>query len=236
MNRKFSTIILGAGLAEIESTSKTANSRANLIELNITNQKSAGSTVLVIKKSLTENLKKIMNIDGVTIIEVERNKGALASAAIAASVLNDENSVLILPLESLVDPNIIKEFVEKMINEEMVSGCIVFKSSNSNFSYVRNGPKNEILEIAEKRIIGNLATTGIFYFSSKEKFLEACSWSFTNNVMIDNQFYLAPILNYFILKKNKIGYLEILEDQYFRFSNASETQQTIERMANHEQL
>jgi hypothetical protein len=236
MNRTFYTIILGAGLSEIESDSTMISSRANLIKLNISNQRSAGSTVLVINKSLTENFKKIIDIDGVKILEVERNKGALASAAIAASVLNETDSILILPLESLVDPNIINNFVNKMTSDGMVSGCIVFKSNNSNFSYVRNGPQNEILEIAEKRIIGNLATTGIFYFSSKEKFLEACSWSFTNNVMVNNQFYLAPILNYFILKKDKIGYLEILEDQYFRFSNASETQQTIERMENHEQL
>lgn len=236
MNTTLSTIILGAGLSDIKSDSSIVNSRANLIKLNITNQRSVGSTVLVIKKSLSENLKKIINIDGIKILEVERNKGALASAAIAASVLNETDSILILPLESLVDPNIINIFINKMKNNAMVSGCIVFKSNNSNFSYVRNGPKSEILEIAEKRIIGNLATTGIFYFSSKAKFLEACSWSFTNNVMINNQFYLAPILNYFILKKDKIGYIEILEDQYFRFSNASETQQTIKRLENHEQL
>lgn len=234
MNRMYSTIILGAGLTEFELEPSISEIRSNLIRMNILNHLSINKTILVLNTFLNQEYTKIVINENVKIIEVGYNKGALASAAIAASSLSDEDPILIVPMESFVDSHIIKDFMDKMHMEEMTSGCIVFKSKKSKFSYVRKGPGNEIVEIAEKRIIGDLATTGIFYFSSKRKFLEACSWTFTNNVTTNDKFYLAPSLNFFILTKDRIGYLEISEDQYFRFSDILETKETIKRLGKNE--
>ena len=229
-----STVILGAGLVNTETNLIQINECEKLYKKTITALEAPAETILVINQNFFSIFNKFCNENGTLIYQVRNSPkgggGALASAALGVSQLSSDGPILIAPLEGYVDSETVSIFIEKMTNENMSSGCIIFKSQKPNFSYVRKGPEDEIVEIAEKRIIGDLATTGIFYFASRSQFLDACSWAFTNNVQFEGKFYLAPCLNYYILKNLRIGYLEIPEDKYFRFSNYVEIQNTLDRM------
>jgi tRNA U55 pseudouridine synthase TruB len=50
-------------------------------------------------------------------------------------------------------------------------GCIpVFPCNETNMSFVRYGARNEVIEVAEKKLISNWATVGLYGFSSAERF------------------------------------------------------------------
>jgi dTDP-glucose pyrophosphorylase len=52
-----------------------------------------------------------------------------------------------------------------------------------------------VTEVAEKRVISNLATTGIYYFSSGRQFVRGADSMISKNIRTNNEFYNAPIYN-----------------------------------------
>jgi len=153
-----------------------------------------------------------------------QTKGALASAAmgVANIPLEDDGPLLICPSDSIVQKEELEIFVNKMHKNRVAAGVLIFKSIDSRYSYVRIGQSGEVLEIAEKKLISNLATAGVFYFRAKSDFLTASNWSFVNNISRNGIFYIAPCLNYFITINDKVGYHEINPLNYFRFTTLDE--------------
>jgi hypothetical protein len=70
----------------------------------------------------------------------------------------------------------------------------------------------------EKRVVGDLATTGIFFFRDRGILVESAKWSFVNNQTTNSNFYIAPCLNYAISKGLDIGY-HVAEDKEYVHAN-----------------
>jgi dTDP-glucose pyrophosphorylase len=52
-----------------------------------------------------------------------------------------------------------------------------------------------VTEVAEKRVISNLATTGIYYFASGRQFVRGADAMISKNIRTNNEFYNCPIYN-----------------------------------------
>lgn len=164
-------------------------------------------------------------------------KGALASAAYGVSAtIEDDLPLLICPGDSLIPTKSVNDFVESMMKKKAVAGTIVFKSNNPNYSFIRINKSGDIMEVAEKKAISNLATAGLYYFKSKKDFLDASLWSFVNTYNINDNYYLAPSLNYFIMTSQKIQYFEINSLEYLRFSTIVEAQNNMKSPENNGNL
>jgi dTDP-glucose pyrophosphorylase len=150
-------------------------------------------------------------------------KGALATAALGiTSIIKDNNPIIICPGDSLIPKKSLQKFTEHMLKKDAVAGTIIFKSIDPKFSYVRINRTGNITEVAEKKVISDLATAGVHFYRSKLDFLKACQWSFVNTYNFHGNYYLAPSLNYFIMENQKIEYFEIETEEYARFSTHSE--------------
>lgn len=147
-------------------------------------------------------------------------KGALAtSALVVASKVLENYPIILCPGDSLLDSGIISDFVRSMIDDNCDAGTIVFNSTDPNYSYVRVNKNEEVVEVAEKKVIGSFATAGVFYFKCKSDFLLACRWIFINNYSIGGNFFIAPALNYYIMNNLKVKFYKIKPTEYKRVSN-----------------
>jgi RpiB/LacA/LacB family sugar-phosphate isomerase len=83
---------------------------------------------------------------------------------------------------------------------------LTFKSNSSNYSYsqVENGL---VIKVAEKKVISNNASVGIYWFKTGEDFLLAANKAIENYE--GGELHIAPAMNYLILAGKKISISEV---------------------------
>lgn len=172
---------------------------------------------VVIPENLLKNLHR-----------VGKTQGALISALLALKKQNLEKPLLIVPGDSLVPRKKYEKFVETASENNADISVIVFNSDKPNYSYVRTR-NNKLIEVCEKKVISSNATAGIYYFSTASLFLECAEWAITNNIRTNGNFYVAPCLNFAVIQNLNISLFEIMESDYFRFSNYDEALSSRER-------
>lgn len=60
-------------------------------------------------------------------------------------------------------------------------------------------------------MISNHALTGLYHFKKAEDFIETAEHHFSNNIRVNNEFYIAPMYNYLIEKGRKFVIDEVSE-------------------------
>ncbi len=163
------------------------------------------NSVLVSNRPSTE-LNDIESSNEITIVKPQGpTRGALATAMLTVDFMLANIPIVLIPTNSHVEKNVFFAFLEQMIQAEYSAGTMCVRSDNPRFSYIRvHGGK--VIEVIEKKVVGNLATTGIFLFRTREILVESAQWAFVNNQTTNSSFYIAPCLNYAISKGLEIGY------------------------------
>ena len=143
-------------------------------------------------------------------------KGALASALLGAEQLNPKLPLLICPGDAFLGQNFESHIQGK--GEGLDGFTLAFRSKSPRWSFLGLNPEGAISEVAEKKVIGQLATTGHFYFKRASDFIEASRWVLVNNANVNGAFYVSTALNYLVSSGMTLGYKEIGRDEYFSFS------------------
>lgn len=73
---------------------------------------------------------------------------------------------------------------------------LVMEDDNPKWSYVRLDDSSNVAEVREKEVISNMATVGIYKFSSPEVFLAAFELMEAANDRTNGELYVAPMFNY----------------------------------------
>ena len=178
--------------------------------------------------NLKSDLMPIINLKKFSIHEC---KGALASLLLSLESLNTDQPIVVVPSDGLVPKSEFQAFIQAMSQKNVDCGVLVFESFNNEYSFVRTNTNGEVIEIAEKKIISNLATAGIFYFKNRQLIIDCGQWAIVNNLSYNGEFYIAPSLNYFVTSGLKIHTYTIQEDSYLRFAtskNAKENWSKVE--------
>lgn len=174
----------------------------------------SGNTFLAISGETIETNQKEKRI---RIIPVGNTKGALISALIAIRDCDLDLPIFITPGDSLIPKKKYEEFCIQSLESKQKISLIIFDSQNDEYSYVRMLDE-KLVEVCEKKVISSKATAGIFYFKSGHFFIECAEWAIMNNIQTNNLFFLAPALNYAVVKGFNPLIYQIDEKDYYRFS------------------
>ena len=81
-----------------------------------------------------------------------------------------------------------------------LDGCIPFFLSDSpKHSYSRvNYSTGLITQVAEKQVISNFSTVGIYYWASGAQYVSCAEEMINKNVRFNNEFYICPVYNVLI--------------------------------------
>ena len=234
MTQNHNTIILTAG-SNLFSTPD--GSQISKIEFDVAGEKlidrivstyQSGNTYMALSGATSDI--KIKDKD-ISIVPVDNTKGALISALIAIRNCDLNLPIFITPGDALISKNHFEDFCRQSLKSKEEIALIVFESNNPKYSYVRMLDQ-KLIEVCEKKVISSKATAGIFYFKSAHLFIECAEWAIMNNAQTNGMFFLAPALNFAVVKGLNPILFQIDEQAYYRFSTHEEALESEKRYQN----
>jgi len=78
------------------------------------------------------------------------------------------------------------------------------KLKTKKWSYAKVDEKNFVVEVAEKRVISDDATVGIYYWKHGSDYVKYAEQMISKNVRVNNEFYVCPVFNEAIEDGKKI--------------------------------
>jgi len=149
------------------------------------------------------------------IIQLERQtEGALCTMLTAASLINNEDELLISNCDQVIEFDI-NEFYEAARKSDADGAILTYKSREPHHSFakVKDG---YVTECAEKIVISNHATIGLYWFRHGRDFVNAAAEKVGSNDREPNgEFYNCPVYNRVIKNGLKVKIYEVnKEDAY----------------------
>lgn len=139
---------------------------------------------------------KIICIDTVT-------EGAACTTLLARELVNTEVPLVIADSDHHLEWDSNK-FMDLVADTTADAYTLVFKASSDKHSYVRVDEKNNVIEVAEKKVISDLATCGVHYWKKGSDYVTYAEQMIGKNIRTNNEFYICPVYNEALLDNKKI--------------------------------
>lgn len=186
-----------------------------MIQVVVENLNIDAHYIYIVQKSHYEkyNLHHFLNLltPNLTIIQIEGiTEGAAISVLKAKEYINNENPLLIVNSDQYLEWNS-KKFMETMeYDNEIDAGISTFINTHPKWSFVKLNEQGFVSEVAEKKPISNIATTGIYYWKQGHDFVKYANQMISKDIRVNNEYYVCPVFNEAIQdnKKIKIDYCE----------------------------
>ena len=140
----------------------------------------------------------------------ETTEGAACSALLAKELINNDEELIIANSDQWINWHN-EHFLTFLRNNDADGGVVTFISTHPKWSFVKVNDEGEVTSLAEKKIISNIATVGIYYFKKGKYFVESAEKMIRKNIRTNNEFYVAPVYNEMIEAKKKILHYPIAE-------------------------
>ncbi|MCX6770000.1 MAG: NTP transferase domain-containing protein [Candidatus Micrarchaeota archaeon] len=130
--------------------------------------------------------------------------GQACTVAAASRFFSPEEPLLIHNTDTFFRSDSLDESLRKLASGW--DGFIgTFESDSPNYSYVKLGDDGLVEKVAEKKRISGMATTGLYAFSKARLFMAALDGAMGGSSTEAGEYYVAPLYNYLIGRKAKIG-------------------------------
>jgi dTDP-glucose pyrophosphorylase len=144
---------------------------------------------------------KIIETDGLT-------EGAACTSLLAKEFIDNNQPLLIANSDQYIDWDSAKTMYK--ISEKNIDGAILtFQSTHPKWSYAKVNKDNEVEQVAEKEVISNNATVGVYYWKKGKDYVRFAKEMIKKNIRINNEFYICPVYNQAILNNKKIVIEEV---------------------------
>jgi HAD superfamily hydrolase (TIGR01509 family) len=144
---------------------------------------------------------KIVCVDGIT-------EGAAVTVLKAQEHIDNDNKLLIVNSDQYVEWNS-NQVMYAFNNDEIDGGIVTFENTHPKWSYVRLDQQGFVSEVAEKKVISNKATVGMYYWRKGSDFCHYAHQMIDRNIRVNNEFYVAPVYNQAIADRLKIRIKDI---------------------------
>lgn len=187
---------------------------APMIQRVVENLNIDANFIFIVQKQHYEkyNLGTYLNllVPGCTIVQAEGlTEGAACSALLAKSFIDNSDHLLIANSDQILNWDS-SDFMFSMLSGNVDGGIMTFPSDGSSkWSYARLDENDYVCEVAEKKVISDHPTTGIYYYSKGSEFVKYAEQMISKNIRVNNEFYICPIYNEYIEDDKKIKIYEI---------------------------
>ena len=132
----------------------------------------------------------------------ELTEGSACTVLKVRDIIDNDNPMMLANSDQYLewDP------YEFLVGTQGVDGLIsCFEADHPKWSYAKTDSDGKVTEVAEKKVISNLATTGLYYFAKGSQFVRCADSMIAKNIRTNNEFYNAPIYNEIIKEGGNIG-------------------------------
>ncbi len=144
--------------------------------------------------NLETPLKNWAGTNAVCVPVATVTEGAACTVLLAREHLSRDCDLLIANSDQLIDSSC-EEFVRWARAKNLDGAILVFEDSDPKWSFAALDGQGFVREVAEKKPISNLATVGIYYFSSGAQFVKSADQMIAKNIRTNNEFYVCPVYN-----------------------------------------
>lgn len=150
----------------------------------------------IIRASWPESPVEILTVDAIP-------PGQLCTVLAAREFIDGED-VLIISSDTLVKAPLTKDITAA--RKAGLRGLIsVAPLAGDKWSFVRLDSCGKVIEVAEKRRISDIASTGVYWLASGREFLAHADKAIHNNSRINNEFYIMPVYEQYLAAACGIG-------------------------------
>ena len=156
--------------------------------------------------SIDKYLKKIepsslvVEVNGLT-------EGAACTVLLAKKYIDNLNPLMIANCDQFINFEINK-YLDNFFYFNLDGLIMTMKSDDPKWSFVAT-ENSLVKEVAEKKVISDEATVGIYNFKRGADFVNSAEKMITEKNKVHNEYYVAPTYNYLISENKKIGYFNI---------------------------
>ena len=175
-----------------------------------------------ILKNATNNNFEVVLINGIT-------AGAACTVLCAKKYIDSNDELLIANSDQFIDFDI-NDFLKKARNKNTDGLIMTFEASHPKWSYARIDKNGLVLEVAEKKVISNKATVGIYYFKKGSDFIKGVESMIKKNITHNNEFYVCPVYNEIILSKKTIMTSDIDQQKMHGLGTPEDLEQFLEKL------
>jgi dTDP-glucose pyrophosphorylase len=137
------------------------------------------------------------------IIQVDKvTEGAACTALLAKKFIDNDDRLLIANSDQVIDW---METPSPLYDRNIDGGVYVFNATHPKWSFVKVDATNKVVEVAEKKPISDIATTGIYFWRRGKDFVRCAEQMIEKNIRVNNEFYIAPVFNEIIAEDKLIG-------------------------------
>jgi dTDP-glucose pyrophosphorylase len=153
-------------------------------------------------------LKNATNNNFEVVLLHKPTQGAASTVLCAVNYINTEDELLIANADQYLDIKI-DDFISEARNGDKDGLILTFKASHPKWSYARVDSQGKVLETAEKKVISDHATVGIYYFKQGSDFVRGAQNMIHKGIHHNNEFYVCPVFNELILNGKNVHIMEI---------------------------
>ncbi len=147
-------------------------------------------------KSYAKNVE-IIGINGMT-------EGQVCTALLAKKFFNNDEPLMNANADQFIDFDI-NEYLDMMNSQDLDGLIMTMKSQDPKWSYAKTNELGRVIETAEKRVISEDATVGIFNFKHGRDLVRSAEQMIRDDIRVNGEFYTCPCYNYLIKEGKNIG-------------------------------
>ena len=150
--------------------------------------------------SIDKILKQKFGND-ITIIKINKvTRGALETCTLAREYVDNDLPLIIYTPDVYFGP----KFYPNTINKDADGFLLTFTANSPDHSYSEYGEDGVVTNVVEKEVISKEANVGLYYFRTGKLFLKYADEIINSNMLVKNEFYIAPMYNLMIRDGLKI--------------------------------
>ena len=177
-----------------------------MIQVVVENLNIEAHYIFIVRKEHYEkySLQYLLNMiaPGCDIVQVDsKTEGAACTSLLAKDLIDNGHPLLIANSDQFVEWDSNRAMYSITSSQTIDGGIMTFTATHPKWSYVKLDEKGLVSEVAEKKVISDMATVGIYWWRQGSDYVRAAEKMITANDRTNGEFYIAPAFNYAIKDK-----------------------------------
>lgn len=125
---------------------------------------------------------------------LQTTEGAACTTLLAKDLIDNDAPLLMANSDQYIEwsPDI---FFHTMNSEKADAGILTFTATHPKWSFARVDDDFNVIEVAEKKPISNLATVGVYWWKHGKDYVKYAEQMIAANKRVNNEFYVCPVFN-----------------------------------------
>jgi HAD superfamily hydrolase (TIGR01509 family) len=170
-----------------------------MIQVVVDNLNIDGNFIFIVQKIHKEkyNLDVLLNLIAPNckiVVSDTLTEGAACTTLLAKEFIDNDHPLIIANSDQFIewDSN---EFMYKMNETNCDGGIVTFSSTHPKWSFAKLNEYGLVTEVAEKKPISDIATTGIYYWKKGSDYVKCAENMINKNIRVNKEFYVCPVFN-----------------------------------------